>query len=80
MNWQKYLKGNLRINECLAKHTSFRIGGPAQSLIEPKDISDLQNVVRADEEKKTEPAMRKDLINSFPKESGDALEVPAIFE
>lgn len=43
-------------------------------------ISDLQNVVRTDEEKKTEPAMRKDLINSFPKESGDALEVPAIFE
>lgn len=36
------LKGEVRFDEPLSKHTSFRIGGPADALIIPKDISDLQ--------------------------------------
>ncbi len=43
-------------------------------------ISDLHNVMRDDKAKKSSNKLRSDLVKSFPKESGDALEVPAIFE
>ena len=47
MNWQRSLKlkGKLRTNERLARHTSFKIGGPVQFWFEPRDLSDLQNLV-----------------------------------
>ncbi|MFH1578070.1 MAG: UDP-N-acetylmuramate dehydrogenase [Candidatus Omnitrophota bacterium] len=45
MNWQKSLKGKVRINEQLAKHTSFKVGGPVQYWFEPSDTPDLQNLV-----------------------------------
>ena len=49
MNWQRCLeektKGRLKINERLARHTSFKIGGPVQFWVEPKSLTDLQNLV-----------------------------------
>ena len=45
MNWQRFLKGRLKKEECLARHTSFKVGGPVQFWIEPGDLSDLQKVV-----------------------------------
>ena len=44
---QKYLSDNLsgielRMNEPLSKHTSFRIGGPAEVMAFPKDIQQLR--------------------------------------
>ncbi len=42
MNWWKNLKGNVRRKEPLSRHTSFKIGGPAEFFIEPKDITDLK--------------------------------------
>lgn len=35
----------MKINERLAGHTSFKVGGPVQFWIEPKGLSDLQNLV-----------------------------------
>ena len=42
MNWWKKLKGKVRFLEPLAKHTTFKIGGPAEFFIEPEDITDLK--------------------------------------
>ncbi|MBU0478699.1 UDP-N-acetylmuramate dehydrogenase [bacterium] len=39
------IKGEIRFNELLSKHTSFRIGGPADVWIYPKDISDIKNIL-----------------------------------
>jgi UDP-N-acetylmuramate dehydrogenase len=46
MNWQRPLSGKLKTNERLARHTSFKIGGPAQFWFEPRDPADLQNLLR----------------------------------
>jgi len=40
------LKG-VRLNELLAKHTTFRIGGPADLFFRAKNIQDLKKVVQA---------------------------------
>lgn len=37
--------GEIRFNELLSKHTSFRIGGPADLWIFPKDLSDIKNIL-----------------------------------
>ncbi|MFH1269772.1 MAG: UDP-N-acetylmuramate dehydrogenase [Candidatus Omnitrophota bacterium] len=42
MNWRKNLKGRIRLAEPLKKHTTFKIGGPAKFLVEPKDPGDLR--------------------------------------
>lgn len=42
MNWWKRLKGKVRRAEPLRRHTTFKIGGPAEYLVEPYDISDLR--------------------------------------
>lgn len=46
MNYPKNLiKGNVRAGERLARHTSFRIGGPARLWAEPKDASELKKII-----------------------------------
>ena len=42
MNWWKSLKGKVKLQEPLKKHTAFKIGGPAKYFIEPNDIRDLK--------------------------------------
>lgn len=42
MNWWKNLKGSVRLNEPLKRHTTFRIGGPAAFFIQPADLKDLR--------------------------------------
>ena len=39
------VRGEIRFNELLSRHTSFRIGGPADVWIYPKDISDIKNIL-----------------------------------
>ena len=49
MNWQQCFRGRLRKNEFLARHTSFKIGGPVQFWVEPGDreeLADLVNLAR----------------------------------
>lgn len=43
-------------------------------------LTDLENVMQSDEAIDSSEDLRKDLINAFPVNKGDALEVPAIFE
>jgi len=42
---KKCLKGKVRFSEPLAKHTTFRIGGPAKIWIEPKGVEDLKKIL-----------------------------------
>ena len=48
------MRGNLLHNEPLARHTSWRIGGPAERYYEPKDIADLAEFLQqlTDEEQR----------------------------
>ncbi len=39
------IKGQCRFNEPMSRHTSFRIGGPADLLVIPADESDLQSLL-----------------------------------
>ena len=38
-------RGEVRLKEPMSKHTSFRIGGPADFWIEPVDFEDLSNLI-----------------------------------
>ena len=40
------LQGQLKLNESLARYTTWRIGGNAECLYQPKDKSDLQTVLQ----------------------------------
>ncbi len=40
------LQGQLKLNESLARYTTWRIGGNAECLYQPKDESDLQTVLQ----------------------------------
>ena len=35
-------KQNVKIEEPMAKHTTFRIGGPAQYLVAPQNVEDVR--------------------------------------
>ena len=45
MNWLKSLKGKIRFNEPLSQHTTFRIGGVARLFYQPRDFSDLRQLI-----------------------------------
>ncbi len=42
MKWWKPLKGKVKLNEPLEKHTTFGVGGAADFFIQPKDRPDLK--------------------------------------
>jgi UDP-N-acetylmuramate dehydrogenase len=39
------IRGTVRFNEPMSRHTSFRIGGPADAYIEPADVEELQQLM-----------------------------------
>lgn len=39
-------KENIRLEEPMAKHTTFQIGGPAQVFVTPKTVKEIQQIVR----------------------------------
>ncbi|NLG84399.1 MAG: UDP-N-acetylenolpyruvoylglucosamine reductase, partial [Firmicutes bacterium] len=50
MSWQAELRelvkaGEIRFNEPMRNHTSFRLGGPAEALVIPADRGELRRVV-----------------------------------
>jgi len=45
MNWQKSLKGKVKTQESLKRHTTFKIGGPAKIFFEPRDIEGLRSAL-----------------------------------
>ncbi|MDD4908096.1 MAG: UDP-N-acetylmuramate dehydrogenase [Candidatus Omnitrophica bacterium] len=47
MNWLKQLRGRIRRNEPLSRHTTFGIGARASFFIEPEDASDLIGLISA---------------------------------
>ena len=40
------MKGRVLFNEPLRRHTSFRIGGPADCWVEPEDLEDLKGILK----------------------------------
>lgn len=46
IKFSEKINSHFIFNEPLSKHTSFRIGGPADILLIPKSISDLREVIR----------------------------------
>ncbi|WP_413933715.1 UDP-N-acetylmuramate dehydrogenase [Nitrospira sp. BLG_1] len=46
------LRGGVRFNAPLSEYTSFRIGGPADVLVEPVDVEDVIRLVRQTHEQK----------------------------
>ncbi len=49
---QKILKENILINEPMKKYTTFRVGGPADILVKPNTIEEVQYVVATCKENK----------------------------
>jgi len=45
-SWLHKIKGKVLQDELLASHTSIQIGGPADVLIFPKDIQDIQTILK----------------------------------
>ncbi len=43
---KEIVKGEVLINEYMSRHTSFRIGGPAEIFCKPKDEEDLHNILQ----------------------------------
>lgn len=48
---KELIRGEVRFNEALSRHTSLRIGGPAEVWAEPQDLDDLVKLVRYSTEK-----------------------------
>ncbi len=46
MQWRAYVKGTVKEQEPLRRHTTFRIGGPAKIFVEPRDEADLKMLLR----------------------------------
>ncbi|MFA5093595.1 MAG: UDP-N-acetylmuramate dehydrogenase [Candidatus Omnitrophota bacterium] len=46
MNWWKELKGKVKTEELLNKHTTFGIGGRCRYFIEPRDVNDLKLLLK----------------------------------
>ena len=42
---QEIVKGEVKFDEPMSRHTSFNIGGPADCFITPQDIEDLKNII-----------------------------------
>jgi len=40
-----FIKGKVLVSESLSKYTTFKIGGPADFLVIPKDVEDLRNLI-----------------------------------
>jgi UDP-N-acetylmuramate dehydrogenase len=45
------LRGRVRLHEPMARHTTFRIGGPADIFVQPADVEDLAQAVRFSRDK-----------------------------
>ena len=39
-------KDQIYLNEPMSKHTSFKIGGPADIFVKPKNVDELKNIIK----------------------------------
>lgn len=47
MNIESGIRGSVLYNELMSKHTSWRVGGPADRFFKPKDIQDVERFLAA---------------------------------
>ena len=50
-------KEQIYLNEPMSKHTSFKIGGPADIFVKPKNIDELKNIIKIAKEKNIQLAV-----------------------
>ena len=66
----KNLQGEIKLNEPLAAHTSFRIGGPADALVSPADREDLAALLREVRAKKLDAVVLGSGCNLLVRDGG----------
>ncbi len=64
------VRGTILFNERLSRHTSFKIGGPAEALLFPRDEEDLSEVIRLARSKKVPLFMLGDGTNLLVRDKG----------
>ncbi len=47
-----FIRGEVRFDEPMSRRTTFKIGGPADIWVEPKDVDDILNILRYAKDKK----------------------------
>ena len=63
-------RGVVLFNEPMSRHTSFKIGGPAEALVFPKDEGDLSGIIRLARSKKVPLFMLGDGTNLLVRDKG----------
>ena len=63
-------RGVVLFNEPMSRHTSFKIGGPAEALVFPKDEGDLSGIIRLSRSKKVPLFMLGDGTNLLVRDKG----------
>lgn len=64
------IHGHVRFDEPMSAHTSFHIGGPADALVIPADLKDLQNVLRIVQEEQVPCAVVGNGSNLLVRDKG----------
>ena len=49
---KKCIRSKILFNEPLAKHTTFKIGGPARAWVEPENLEDLKRILKFSRDRK----------------------------
>jgi UDP-N-acetylmuramate dehydrogenase len=70
MNWLRGLKVRVKEKEPLKRHTTFKIGGPAEFFAQPKDITDLKLLLKLAKKHKLRPLILGAGSNILVSESG----------
>ena len=67
----KYLsKNQIYINEPMSRHTSFKIGGPADILVKPNNIEQLKNILKTAKENNVSVTVIGNGTNLLVKDGG----------
>ena len=63
-------KEQIYLNEPMSKHTSFKIGGPADIFVKPKNINELKNIIEIAKENKIQITVIGNGSNLLVKDGG----------
>lgn len=67
---ESHFGGNVKFGEPMSKHTSLRVGGPAEAFVVPENIEDLKSLIKWSWQKKLPYLIIGDGTNLLVKDSG----------